>query len=79
MLALLVSVSALAAEGNFLPAETTLLDRVMSLFGLACLVGLAWLLSERRRDVDWRPVMWGVGLQLAFGAVILSPSVSAIF
>ncbi len=79
MLWLLMSASALATEGNFLPAETSVLDRVLSLVGLAAMVGIAWLLSERRKDIDWRPVLWGVGLQLLFGAVILSPTVSSIF
>ncbi len=70
---------ALAADGNFLPGETSYLDRVMSLVGIAALIGIAWVLSENRKRVDWRPVLWGIGLQLAFGLVILSPMVSGFF
>ena len=73
--------SAWAQDGgaNFVEATTSPLDRVLSLVGLAALVGLAWLLSEKRREVNWRPVLWGIGLQLALGAVILSPAVSEFF
>ncbi|MFT4625746.1 MAG: CNT family concentrative nucleoside transporter [Myxococcota bacterium] len=79
MLTLLFAASALAAEGNFLPAETSVLDRALSLVGLGAMIGIAWLLSEHRKEIDWRPVMWGVGLQIVFGAVILSPTVSGVF
>ena len=36
-----------------------------SLFGVAAFVGLAWILSERRRAVGWRVVIAGLALQLA--------------
>ncbi len=67
------------AGGNFLPGETTLLDRAQSFLGIFLLILIAWALSEKRRDVVWRPVLWGVGLQLVFGAVILSPQLSHFF
>ena len=31
------------------------------LFGLAVLIGIAWLFSNNRRRVDWRLVATGVG------------------
>ena len=73
--------TALAQEGGFqfVEATTSPLDRVLSIVGLAVLVGLAWVISEARDRVQWRPVLWGVGLQLALGAVILSPGVSEFF
>lgn len=71
--------AAVASEGNFIVRETSLLDRGVSFLGLFLLLGLAWLLSERRGRVDWRPVVWGVGLQFALGVVVLSPLVSAFF
>ncbi len=67
------------AGGNFIPRETHLLERLVSLVGIFLLVGLAWLLSEKRREIRWRPVLWGVGLQLVFGAIVLSPAVSDFF
>jgi CNT family concentrative nucleoside transporter len=72
---------ALAANeaGNYIPGETTVLNRVMSFVGLFVLVGLAWVISENRKKINWRPVIWGVGLQLLLGLVLLSPGVSDFF
>ena len=42
-----------------------------SLFGLAVLTGLAWLLSENRRAVSFRRVLAGLGLQLLIAALLL--------
>ena len=41
------------------------------LFGLVVLIGLAWLFSNNRKSVDWRLVATGVGLQIAFAALVL--------
>ncbi|QWP76639.1 NupC/NupG family nucleoside CNT transporter [Lysobacter sp. K5869] len=41
------------------------------LFGLAVLVGIAWVFSVNRRKVDWKLVVTGVTLQIAFAAVVL--------
>jgi len=40
-------------------------------FGLAVLLGIAWLFSNNKRAVDWRLVATGVGLQIAFAALVL--------
>ena len=40
-------------------------------FGLACLLSIAWLFSSDRRAVDWRLVATGIGLQIAFAALVL--------
>jgi CNT family concentrative nucleoside transporter len=45
--------------------------RGVSLVGVFGFVGLAWLMSENRSRVSWRPVLWGVALQLLFGAIVL--------
>lgn len=79
MLLLWMMDAAMAAEGQFLPYETTWMDRAISAFGLAAMVGLAWLMSTHRKRVDWRPVVWGVGLQLVLGIVVLSPALSGFF
>lgn len=73
--------AALAADGdaNFIPRETTLLDRGISFVGLGMLVLLALGLSENRKAVNWKLVAWGVGLQVFFGAIVLSPTVSDFF
>ncbi len=41
------------------------------LFGLAVLVGIAWLFSNNKKAVDWRLVVTGVTLQIAFAALVL--------
>ena len=40
-------------------------------FGLAVLIGIAWLFSSNKRAVDWRLVATGVALQVAFAALVL--------
>lgn len=63
----------------FLPAETTVLDRGVSLLGIPILIGLAWLLSTNRKSINWKPVAWGVALQLIFGLIVLSPTLQTFF
>ncbi|MGJ7902648.1 NupC/NupG family nucleoside CNT transporter [Lysobacter sp. 1R34A] len=41
------------------------------LFGLAVLVGIAWVFSVNRRSVDWKLVAIGISLQIAFASVVL--------
>ena len=54
--------------------------RLRSFLGLAVLVGIAWLFSKNRRAIDWRIVAWGLGLQVAFGVlVLLTPMGGAFF
>ncbi len=63
----------------FLPADTSIFERGMSLFGIPALVFLAWLISSNRKGISWRPVIWGVVLQFIFGVIVLSPAVSEFF
>lgn len=44
------------------------------LFGLAVLIGIAWVFSNNKRNVDWRLVATGVALQIAFAAFVLMTS-----
>ena len=46
-------------------------DSIHALAGIAGLVAAAWLLSEKRRQVPWRAVLTGLGLQLALAVVFL--------
>ena len=43
----------------------------ISLFGLLLLLGIAWTLSYHKREVNIRPIFWGIGLQLIFALIIL--------
>lgn len=43
---------------------------VISFIGVFILMAFAWLLSTDRKQVNWRVVFWGVGLQLIIGTFI---------
>ncbi len=51
------------------------MSRVHAALGLLAMIALAWVLSSDRRHVPWRTVVWGVGLQVALGLVLLIPAV----
>ena len=53
--------------------------RVMSLLGIFVMIGIAFVLSVNRRGVDWRPVIWGVALQLIAGLIVLNPILQDFF
>jgi CNT family concentrative nucleoside transporter len=44
---------------------------LFGLFGLAVLIGIAWLFSNNKRSVDWRLVITGISLQIGFAALVL--------
>ncbi len=48
-----------------------LASRTTSLFGLFCMLGAAWLLSENRTLLPRRIIIWGVALQLVLGVLVL--------
>ena len=43
----------------------------MSIAGLLVLLGCAWLMSFHKSEIQIRPIIWGIGLQLIFGLIIL--------
>ncbi len=47
------------------------MERAISLLGLVVFVGISYALSANRRAVQWRPVLWGIALQLIFALLIL--------
>jgi len=47
------------------------IDILFGLFGLATLIGIAWLFSNNRRAVNWRLVLTGIALQIGFAALVL--------
>ncbi len=75
---LLLPVPAMAA-GNFIEGDVSLLARGLSFTGIFVMIGLAWLMSVDRWNVRWRPVIWGVALQLILGIIVLSPGLSDFF
>ncbi len=44
---------------------------LQSIAGIGILLGIAWALSNDRRNVPWRIIGWGLGLQLLFAVLVL--------
>ena len=44
--------------------------RLISLLGMVGLCAIAWLGSENRRQVPWKVIQWGLGIQLVVGLLI---------
>lgn len=55
------------------------MGRFQGLIGVAVLLGIAWLLSNNRRRVNLRVVVWGLALQVGFAALILRSPVGYPF
>jgi len=47
------------------------MDRLISFIGLLVMIGIAYLLSEKKKAIQWRTVITGVLLQVVFGLLIL--------
>ena len=59
---------------------TSPLGRLRSLLGLLTLGLLAWVFSVDRKNLAWRVILWGLGLQLLFAFFILkTPAGAFIF
>lgn len=43
---------------------------LVSFLGIFVLAGFAWLCSARRHVINWRVILWGIGLQLVFALFI---------
>ena len=65
--------------GAFLPLASSWFHQGVSLFGIVGLIGIAWLFSVNRRAISWRPVIWGVALQLVFALIVLTPALQVLF
>ncbi len=45
--------------------------RVISFIGIFVILGIAWLMSNNKKKVNFRTVFWGILLQLIFAVIIL--------
>ncbi len=53
---------------------------LFGILGIVILIGIAWLFSNSKKNINWRIVLTGLGLQLAFAIfVILTPWGSVVF
>lgn len=56
------------------------MEYVRAAFGIALLVGVAFLFSINRKHINWRLVLTGIALQLIFGVLVLKvPLITAAF
>ena len=46
------------------------LSALQSILGVAVILGLAWLLSERRKDVVWSAIAKGIALQFVIALLL---------
>jgi CNT family concentrative nucleoside transporter len=46
------------------------LYKLVSFGGIFILMGVAWLFSSNHRIINWRVILWGIGLQLIFALFI---------
>jgi CNT family concentrative nucleoside transporter len=51
----------------------------MSIVGIGVIVGFCFLVSRDRRRINWVLVLWGLGLQLLFGLIVLKTYPEHIF
>lgn len=53
---------------------------LVSLAGIFILMAFAWILSANRRVINWRVILWGIGIQLIFALFIfVLPAGARIF
>jgi CNT family concentrative nucleoside transporter len=53
---------------------------LVSFAGMFVLLGFAWLLSSDRKNMNWRVIIWGVGLQILIAAfVFVVPAGAEVF
>lgn len=55
------------------------MERLISLFGLFVMLGVAWSLSKSRKSINWRTVSAGLLLQFLFAVVILKTNIGRGF
>ena len=56
------------------------MNRVIGIFGIIVLLGIAYLLSENKKKINWKLVATALGLQVAFALLILKvPAGKAFF
>ena len=47
------------------------MERFIGVLGIFAILGLAFLMSNNKKNIDLRVILWGLGLQLLFGIFIL--------
>ena len=53
--------------------------RFRGVLGYVLILGIAFAMSRKRKLIRWRPVAWGLALQLIFATIVLNPMVGDFF
>lgn len=53
------------------------MDRFTGVLGIMAILGVAYLLSENKKKINWRLVITGIGLQIFFAFLILKTGIGA--
>lgn len=54
-------------------------DRLRGLIGIAFLLFVCWLMSNNRKVIPWRIVLWGMGLQFLLGLFVMRTELGRYF
>jgi len=65
--------------GTIRNLDTPVVERFTSFLGIFILVAISYLMSVDRKHINWRPVVWGIVLQIVFGLIVLSDTVGIFF
>ena len=56
------------------------MDRFTGLIGFFAILAIAWLISTNRKAIKWRPVFWGLLLQIIVAILVLKGAkIEALF
>ncbi|MCF7800986.1 MAG: NupC/NupG family nucleoside CNT transporter [Candidatus Marinimicrobia bacterium] len=55
------------------------MHRFIGILGIIAILGLAYAMSNNRKQIDWKLVLWGIVLQVGFAAFILMTPVGRPF
>ena len=47
------------------------MNRFIGILGIFVILGISYLLSNNKKNIDFRLIIWGLGLQILFGIFIL--------
>ncbi|MFQ6607861.1 MAG: NupC/NupG family nucleoside CNT transporter [Fidelibacterota bacterium] len=55
------------------------MGQLTGILGILALLGIAWFLSNNRKQIDYRIILWGLGLQIVFAIFILKTPIGQPF
>ena len=47
------------------------INQLVSAFGVAAMIGIAWIFSKNRKAINWRTIGWATALQVIFAVLVL--------